>query len=430
VTLARKVVFVNRYFFPDESATSRMLTDLAFRLAACGIRISVVTSRQLYDQPRAALPAYEVVSGVEIHRIATAALGRERLLGRALDYATFHLAASVKLLTLLSKGDIAVAKTDPPLISIVTSYAAALRGAKLVNWLQDIFPEVAVALGMRSIPGWLERLLRAARNRSVYRAATNIVLGNRMRDHLLALGVAPARIRTVPNWADVRQVTPQPCEHSATRQRLHLEGRFVIGYSGNLGRAHEFSTLLEAARELRGEPQFAFLVTGGGAKLQELQQAVAREHLDNFHFQPYQPPELLADSLAAADVHLVSLLPALEGLIVPSKIYGILAAGRPALFIGDPDGEIGTLISEHQCGFAVRIGESRQLACALRTLREDPELLKEMGTRARSLALSRYTTEHAVSEWLAMLHAIAPQVTGSRSGAAPEPSHAQQSQYL
>jgi colanic acid biosynthesis glycosyl transferase WcaI len=430
VTLASKIVFVNRYFHPDESATSRMLTDLAFRLAASGIRISVVTSRQLYDQPRAALPAYEVVSGVEIHRVTTASRGRGTLLGRALDYATFHLAASVKLLTLLSKGDIVVAKTDPPLISIVTSYVAVLRGAKLINWLQDIFPEVAVALGIRSVPGWFERLLRAARNRSLRRAAVNVVLGNRMRDHLMALGVAPAKIRTVPNWADVRQVTPLPCEHSATRRRLLLEGRFVIGYSGNLGRAHEFSTLLEAARALREEPDFAFLITGGGAKLQELRQAVESEHLSNFHFQPYQPPDQLSDSLAAADVHLVSLLPVLEGLIVPSKIYGILAAGRPAVFIGDLDGDIGTLVREHQCGIAVRVGDGRQLALSLRALRDDRELLTAMGARARTLAVSRYTSEHAATEWLAMLHAIAPQVAGSRSFEVSEPSGARQSQHL
>ena len=408
---ANKIVFVNRYFYPDESATSRMLTDLAFRLAAAGTRVSVITSRQLYDQPQAALPAHEVVSGVQIHRVASASRGRQKLLGRALDYATFHLAASARLLKLLGKNDVVVAKTDPPLISIAVSQVAMLRGAGLINWLQDLFPEVAVALGMQGIPRSLYEPLRAARNHSLRRAAVNVVLGDRMRDHLLALGVQSGRIRIVPNWADVRQLTPMPGEHSTTRRRLGLEGRFVVGYSGNLGRAHEFSTLLDAARALREDPQIAFLITGGGAKLQELRQMVERERLDNFHFQPYQPPELLADSLAAADVHLVSLLPALEGLIVPSKIYGILAAGRPALFIGDPDGEIARLIRDHHCGVTVRVGESEQLTAALRALRDDPVRLGAMGSQARSLALSRYTSEHAVSEWLTMLLAVAPQIT-------------------
>lgn len=403
-----RIVFVNRYFFPDQSATSRMLSDLAFRLAARGLRVAIVASRQLYENPRAALPANEVINGVSVYRVATATRGRGRLLGRALDYTSFHAAAGIELLKVLERGDVVVAKTDPPLISLAVSLAAAMRGAVSVNWLQDLFPEVACVLTPALIPRWLARCLSAARNRSLRRAAMNVALSEGMRNRLLASGVDPLRVRVVPNWADPASVVPQITNTSLTRQRHGLTGRFVIGYSGNLGRAHDFDTLIGAARLLRTDPQFAFLITGAGAKADALREAVRAEGLTSFIFQGYQPAELLSDSLAAADVHFVSLLPALEGLIVPSKIYGILAAGRPAVFVGDLAGDLARMVTATECGVAVGVGDSVGLAAALTALRDSPARMQSMGMKARELALSRYTSEHAVADWLEFLEAIAP----------------------
>lgn len=405
-----RLVFVNRYFFPDQSATSRMLTDLAFRLAERGVPVAVVTSQQLYENPRAALPPCEVANGVTIYRVSTAERGRARLVGRALDYLSFHVAAGRALLKLLRRGDVVVAKTDPPLISIVVSHAAHWRGAVLVNWLQDLFPEVASVLTPNLIPKRIERQLAAARDRSLRRAAMNVVLGEGMRDRVLSAGIDASRVRIVPNWADTTSVVPKPTADSATRRRIALDGRFVIGYSGNLGRAHEFETLIGAARLLRTDPRFAFLITGGGAKAEAVRNSVQSLGLDSFFFQGYQPAELLSDSLAAADAHFVSLLPALEGLIVPSKLYGILAAGRPVVFVGDPGSDLAKLVREQRCGVVVAVGDSEGLAAELRALRDDPGRLESMGTRARELALARYTKEHAVADWLALLDVIAPSV--------------------
>jgi glycosyltransferase involved in cell wall biosynthesis len=161
---------------------------------------------------------------------------------------------------------------------------------------------------------------------------------------------------------------------------------------------------------LRADSRFGFLITGGGAKADAVRNSVQAQGLDSFFFQSYQPAELLSDSLAAADVHLVSLLPALEGLIVPSKLYGILAAGRPVVFVGDTRSDLAKLVREHRCGIAVAVGDSEGLAAELRALRDDPARLESMGTRARELALARYTKEHAVADWLALLDVIAPSV--------------------
>jgi colanic acid biosynthesis glycosyl transferase WcaI len=395
-------VFVNRYFHPDESATSRLLSDLAFRLVERGIEVAIVTSRQLYEDRHSRLPARENVRGVAIHRVATCTFGRARLVGRALDYLSFHLAAGLKLLALLHSGDVVVAKTDPPLICVVTAVAARCRGARLVNWLQDVFPEVAWVLAPAMMPRWLQDGLAALRDQSLRTAAMNVVIGNGMRDRLLSRGIPADRIRVIPNWADPQAIVPIPKHDSQIRSRLNLQHRFVIAYSGNFGRAHEFDTLLAAARRLH-DARFAFLMTGGGARSGELREAVAQAALTNFHFQGYQPVPMLPDSLAAADVHLVSLLPTLEGLIVPSKVYGILAAGRPVVFIGDTQGEVANLLREHDCGISVESGAGQHLADALQALQADPERVLALGANARRLALTRNTSDSAAADWSDLL---------------------------
>jgi colanic acid biosynthesis glycosyl transferase WcaI len=383
-----------------------MLSDLAFRLARRGVAVTIVTSRQRYENATARLPSHEVIGGVEVWRIATTTLGRRSLFGRAVDYATFHLSAALRLARVLHPGDVVIAKTDPPLISVVVSWVARLRGALLVNWLQDLFPEVATALTPGAMPQWLQSALAAARDRALRRAAMNVVIGERMAARIAHRGIAAEQIRVIPNWADCDAVAPVDGQRSAARARLDLMNHFVVGYSGNFGRAHEFDTLIAAARLLSNDPQIAFLMTGGGTKHAPLQDAVERAGLCSFHFQGYQPAQLLSDSMAAADVHLVSLLPSIEGLIVPSKVYGILAAGRPLVFVGDPDGEIARLIRRHGCGIAVAVGEARRLATALRELQADPARLAAMGATARRLALGRYNSERAATDWVNLLGAV------------------------
>jgi colanic acid biosynthesis glycosyl transferase WcaI len=413
-----RVVFVNRYFHPDQSATSRMLSDLAVRLTARGFRVAVVTSRQLYENPRASLAPLEHIDGVEIHRVTTATRGRANLLGRALDYSSFHAAAGLQLLKLVRRGDVVVAKTDPPLISIVVSVVARLRGAVLVNWLQDLFPEVASVLTPGIMPAWAIRLLTAARNSTLRHASMNVVLSERMRRRVSDAGVSDSRIRIIPNWADTASVVPQDTRASHTRIRHNLGDRFVIGYSGNLGRAHEFETLVGAARLLRNDPRFAFLITGSGAKADGLRDSIRAEGIESFYFQRFQPAELLSDSLAAADVHFASLLPGLEGLIVPSKVYGIMAAGRPAVFVGDTSGDVATVLKTEGCGIAVDVGDSTRLAAELTALRDSPDRLQMMGRRARELALARYTSAHAVAVWAEFLNEIAPDTAVRRKAVA------------
>ena len=395
-----RVIFVNRYFYPDLSATSQILSDLAFHMASAGLAVAVVTGRQTYVDAKAALKARETVRGVAIVRVKTTGFGRTRLLGRALDYASFYLAAFAELVRLLRRGDVVVAKTDPPLMSVVVAVAARLRGATQVNWLQDLFPEVAVVLRPDLVKGQFARIAKSARDWSLRRARVNVVLGERMRDRVRVLGVPPERIAMIPNWTDDRAVTQIAHEDNPLRKEWGLEGKFVVAYSGNLGRAHEFQTIMNAAVLLRDRLEVVFLIIGGGAQLKHVREFVAEHSLTNFIERPYQPRERLPFSLGVGDLHLVSLNPALEGLIVPSKFYGIAAAQRPTAFIGEPMlSEIGRLLHKHECGRSFAVGDEQGLAAFIVELSRDRELWATMGRNARIALDEHWSQDKAFSRW-------------------------------
>lgn len=442
---APRLIFLNRYFHPDRSATSQLLTDLAVATAGHGWIVSVITSRQLYDDPAAVLPARELWAGVDIRRVRTSRLGRSILVARAVDYATFYVASAWTLWRLARRGDIVVVKTDPPLLSLFATPVAALRRAHLVNWHQDIFPEVAQAVLGERRP-WIRHLvgpLRWARNALLRRSAMNVVLGGRMADTLMRLGVPQQRIRSIPNWADGASIHPVAAAANALRREWAGDGAFVIAYSGNLGRAHEFRTFLDAAERLetgatipstiartgttpgsavathsndkapdnKALPRIKWLFIGGGALHRQLAEEAKRRDLPSVTVLPYQPRERLAESLSAADAHLVTLRPDLEGLIVPSKYYGIAAAGRPAIFVGDADGEIARMLARDGCGFTTPLGDGAQLAEQILEMARNPELAAAMGARARAAFEARHDVTHALATWEALLLEI-PALSG------------------
>jgi len=395
-----RLIFVNRFFAPDHSATSQILSDLAFDLADRGRDVHVVTSTQLYDDAKAALPVSEIIKGVHVHRVPSTGFGRNALLGRSIDYVSFYRSMWQCLVALAQQGDIIVAKTDPPLSSIVAMAAARRKGARLVNWLQDIYPETAVELGVPFMRGPLAASLTALRNRSLRRADATVVVGDLMARKVESLGAPAARVHVIPNWCNDEDIRPVTQSENSLRQSWGLAGQFVFGYSGNLGRAHEFQTLLEAAERLRNEPRFIFLMIGGGKRFEELAQAVKRQGLTrSFRFIPYQEQKMLSYSLAAADAHWLSLNPKLEGLIVPSKFYGIAAVGKPIIVIGDKYGEIARLVQQHGCGIVVAPGDAEALADALRLLSSAPETISEMGHRARLMLDGHFTRQQALQRW-------------------------------
>ena len=402
-----RLIFVNRFFFPDHSATSQILSDLAFHMAGAGREVHVVTSRQNYDDPRAALPDQEIINDVHVHRLASTQFGRGALLGRSIDYLSFYGSVRRRLAELARHGDIVVAKTDPPLLSVVAMPPAHRNGARLINWLQDIYPETATVLGVPLMRGPVAPSLAALRNRSLRRAEATIVVGDLMARRIASLGAPEARIHVIANWCNDEEIRPIGLDENPLRHEWGLTGKFVIGYSGNLGRAHEYDTLLGAAEQLRNDPRFVFLMIGGGKRFAELAAVVKQRRLDgSFRFMPYQEQPTLPYSLSLPDVHWLSLNPKLEGLLVPSKFYGIAAAGRPVIFIGNEDGEVARLVRQHACGLVVAPGDAAMLVDILQRWSNAPATIAEMGRRARAMLDAHYTRQKGLARWRTLLEGL------------------------
>lgn len=401
-----KIIFVNRYFYPDQSATSRMVSSLAFMLAAEGHQVAALCGRSRRDGVPARSPARENIQGVEIVRVPSTRFDRNKLFGRLVDDMVFHILTMVRLAWLTSRGDICVVCTDPPLHSVSVAPVIALRGGKMVHWVMDLFPEVAIELGVvrgRGIGARAAIMLRDASLRSAVLIVCPIAA---MRDRLAAQGYATSRLAVVRQWSDETEIAPVNRADNSLRADWGFGDELVVGYSGNFGRAHDFTTLMGAADALAGERDIKFLMIGDGARRGWVEAEGARRGLDNIVFKPLQPREFLSQSMCAADVHIVSLLPALESCIVPSKFYGILAAGRPTLFIGDRSGEVGRVADAAKCGASVEIGDVPGLVKHIRALRDAPTRREEMGDRARRLFLQEYRGSRGLAEWRSLIEVL------------------------
>jgi colanic acid biosynthesis glycosyl transferase WcaI len=403
VRVPLKIVFVNRFFHPDISATSQMLSDLAFDLA--GRRdVHVIASRLTYESQGLALPRHERIGNTSVHRVWTSRFGRGSLAGRALDYLTFYLSATARLLFLAKPGDVIVSLTDPPLMSVPASWAARLTGARLVNWLHDLFPEIAGELDFKRLPKPILAALAWLRDRSLAAAMANVTLGDVMAARLRARGIAGLNIRVIHNWASGADIAPLPPGLNSLRRLWGLDGKFVVGYSGNMGRAHDFDAIVAAARRLASRADIVFLLVGGGKQRDAIEASVREHGLSNVIFRPYQPREMLRESLAAADCHVVSLKPSVEGLMTPSKIYSSLAAGRPIVFIGAADGEIAMMLHGAP-PFGVRVApdDVDALVKAIELLCDHPDTAAAQGRRSRELFEERYDKPVAIGHWAALL---------------------------
>lgn len=389
---ALHVCFFNRSYWPDRGATGQLLTELAEDLVReHGHRVSVVAGPALHPgagtagRPSRAPVQREVRNGVEILRAFGTTFRPRRFAGRAANYLTYFLSACLAGLR-AGRPDVVVALTDPPIIGLAALLLARRAGARFVFLCEDVFPEVARLLEDFHSPT-VDRALDRV-NRLLLRKADRVVaLGETMRHRLVTgKGAHPDRVRVIHNWADCAAIVPGP-KRNPFAIAHGLADRFVVMHSGNVGLAQELDTLLDAARHLRDCSDLVVAVVGDGTKRGALEARARAEGLDHVRFLPSQPREVLRESFAAADVFVVSLKAGLAGYIVPSKVYGILAAGRPYVAVVEPDSEVVAITRKHECGLVAEPGDGEALAKRIRELYRDPVLRERLGENGRRAAL-------------------------------------------
>jgi len=386
-----RLFFVNRFYWPDEPATAQLLTDLAEALAARGHNVTVITSH-----PREpGCPGVERHNGVEILRIRSSRLGRRNLAGRIVDFLSFSAGALRLLSAQVKTGDFVVLMTDPPLLGCAATSVVWKRGAHVIHWIQDVYPEIATAVSGRSLP----LLFRAWRNRAWRRADRCVVLGNDMARFVAKCGVLADKILVCPNWAPTGLAPETEPTHGGLRADWSFDGKFIVGYSGNLGRVHDLEPVLDIAEALRDEPGIAFVFIGDGAQELRLQTAAAARHLTNVFFKPAQPRNRLRETLSLPDLHLVTLRDGCEAFVFPSKLYGIAAVGRPVLFLGPSKCEMDALVKSEGMGLTASREELGAAAAAIRILRADTTQQTAFRQAAVRFWESQGRLEHAVALW-------------------------------
>ena len=389
------LLFLNRSYYPDVEATGQLLTELCGDLARTH-RVAVVCGQPNFvDAGGRGLIRRETRDGVTILRVRNARFSKRSLLGRVAGLSGYLALAAWAAFT-HPRPDAVVVETDPPVLGALGALLKSWHRCRLVYYLQDLYPEVGLATG-RLKPGLLTAFLRWVTQFGLRHADRVVVLGDDMRERVVRRGVDPKKIVVVPNWIDTRHVRPLPAV-SPLRDAWQLDGQFVVMYSGNLGLSQSLDAVLHAARELHGDP-VRFVFAGEGAAKAALEAKAAELGLRNVTFLPYQPKERLSESLGAADLHLIPLRRGLAGCIVPSKLYGILAAGKPYLAAVDADSEVARVTRAERAGLLVEPDSAPQIVDAVRWCLTHRAELAAMGARGRRLAEERFDRRTATARF-------------------------------
>jgi colanic acid biosynthesis glycosyl transferase WcaI len=391
-----RLLVLNQYYAPGVEATAHLLTDLCEALAV-DYDVTVITGR-LRDQE--AEPDFERRNGVEVIRVHSTSFDRAPLHKRAANYFTY-LARALRRGLLVSRPDVVLCMTDPPLIGDVGLLIARRFRVPLVVVSQDVFPEIAVALGRLKNPA-LVRSLDIVIRIYLRRADRVIAIGDTMERRLVAKGVDRRRLRVIPNWADTVAIQPRPHDNPWSREHELLD-RFVVMHSGNVGHAQNLETLIAAAANLSDIERLSVLIVGLGARHAHNVSVAERLGANCVRFLPYQPAERLSDSLSSAHVHYVGLSPGLAGFVVPSRVYGILAAGRPILAAVDTESETAELVRSVGCGLVVQPDRPDLVAEAIRELVAGVHDLAEMGRRGRNYVESEASRAVAIDRYRLLL---------------------------
>lgn len=390
-----RFLFINQYYFPDEAATSQLLADLGEDLAAAGHEVSVVCGRSRYSCATRLHTGRQSCGGVFVERVTGTDFGRHTLPGRLADAWSFVHAAR-KAMFHLPRPSAVIALTSPPLVGLAVRAQCRRWGCPLVLWSQDVYPDLAERLGAIRNP-FLLAVLRGRVAALEAGCARIIVPGEDMRATLEARGVLPGRLRVIPNWADLDLIECRSLNLNPVRREQGWKDDRVLMYAGNVGAAHDIATARNLVAMLAARvPSFRFVIVGDSPRHRLFEQQVRDGGVTRVTRLPFQGRACLGDVLGAADAHLIAQKPQADGLLVPSKLYGAVAAGRPVIFVGTATAEVGRLVRQYRLGAVVSPGVTSDhvdaAAAALTLLSREPGETHRLRDWAREHADRRLRT--------------------------------------
>ena len=397
----KHIVFICQVFHPDNTATSQLFGDLLARLAV-STSITVLSGYPTRRDHQGRSPAREVWNGIEIVRCGLDVDAKRSYWVRFAAYFSFLAVMSVELFRIRGK-DVVLGVTNPPFLVIVLWLLSHLDGFRYQYMFLDVYPDGLVALNKLDDSSWIARLWRACNKPSLQGAEKLIVLGRDMRALLAQQYSMPAsKFVYLPHWSSTAISQPLDFAANPVAAELCLQGKFVVQYSGNMGLWHDINTIVQAASMLQARSEIQFLMIGNGIRRNEAMELAQQLQLKNITWLDFFPKDCLAESLTCCHAALVSLRAGLEGIAVPSKLYGILASGRAVLAQVPANSEIAYVVKEERCGLVLEPGSAQDLAQAIRTLADRPNTAIAMGRSAFAAYRDKYTLEQAVEHFRAL----------------------------
>ena len=398
-----KVLLLNLYYPPDTSATAKIAAAFVEPLAQKH-DVTIVCGRPSYD-PTERRPwrlwQTEQQNGVRVIRVGSTDYPRTQMTRRVFNYLSYVVVSLPR--ALFTPCDVVLAMTDPPFEGIVGAFVAMLKRKPFVYNIKDMYPDMAVG-GSIVKPGLMVRIWEKLHRWALRRAAHIMVLGEDMKARIAAKGISPDRIDIVRDGVeDSAPSTTPPTFDPEIVKAIRGDFRFVLLHAGNLGFYGAWETLLTAARELQHDG-VGLVFVGDGAQRSRLQELAAGN--PGVRFLPFFPSNKVSSVLAAADAHIITIKRGLEGVVVPSKMYGILAAGRPILAVAPAEADAAALGAREDFGCATDPDRPEELVTVVRALLADPSRVAAMGAAARSAA-PRYARSAEIQKFAAILESAA-----------------------
>ncbi|MCG9893271.1 MAG: EAL domain-containing protein [Thermosynechococcaceae cyanobacterium MS004] len=396
-----RLSILTQYYPPDFAATGQLIEELANYLVEQKMEVQVFTGQPSYAFNAAKAPAHETKGQVRIQR--SRITKTRKYLGRTIAGLLYSFRSVIHLLKSAHRGDVLLLTTEPPFLFVVGYIAHRLFKTPYICLIYDLYPDAVVEFGMASEGSWIVKLWNRI-NQSVWRRAESIiVLSETMKERVVNKAPTVAKkISIIHNWSDPERIKPIPKSENPFAAQHLLQDKFVVLYSGNMGRCHDLETIIDAAEELQNEP-IHFVFIGAGPKRQPIMERVESLQLQNCLFLPYQDKEVLPFSLTACDLSLVSVGEGMEGVVAPSKFYSALACGRPIAAICEPHSYLRQLIADANCGAAFQPGDSKGLAAFIRHLAQDPKTQERMGSLGYCYVQNRFTPQLIGKQYLQML---------------------------
>jgi len=398
----RSLIFLTQLYYPDNATTAVIMTELAEDLASYGLNVKVICAQPTYLVKKHC-PKKGIRNKVVIKRIWTFLFDKNKILGRMLNSISCFIIMLAKLF-LTEKNALLVFNTNPALLPLLGFIGRKLRNQRYVILVHDLWPELPAHTGMIRKGGLLYRIIDFLITLSFRYASGIIVLSNAMKKRVLHKVPETAHnIYVIHNWADANRVFPVAKENIRMINGLRLNNKKIVMYSGNLGRYQPLEVMIDTANELKGRKDILFLFVGSGGKKAKIQNMVEDLKLDNVRFLPFQPLDRLSESLSMADVSLMGIYPENEGVIMPSKLYSLLAVGRPIICVSDPKSEVADILELAGAGIQSSVNDPKELADNILKIVDDPEKATKMGQNGRKYFLEHFERKIITKQWNDML---------------------------